>query len=161
MIDGKLIVWPDRIGLAFSILMLTGSLLLVIVGHEPLPQEPYPQWVPHLATEMTNDAWIVLAWQLYFVLPIWLFARLIDFVLGGPKHRYEARLDQEFRENQEFLIRQKYGWEEVNHHVFEEGHSFTDRMAVPEGWIYKHEGARNDALACSIVFVPSKPHKRF
>jgi hypothetical protein len=161
MLDDKVIVWPDRVGLAFSALMFAASLILVIFGTNPYPDTHHPMWIPVTQDEFRNLMSIFFEPQLYFALPLWLFVRMVDFVLGGPKRRYEARLDQEFRETNQFFINEKYGWEPVHDRITEDYFEYTHRMAVPEGWLYKFETGRGEARACSITFVPSKPHKRY
>jgi hypothetical protein len=161
MNNGKVIAWPDRVGLAFSVLLLAASIWLVYYTRTALPGAALSiPWQQAFREQIEDGSSVICEMQLFFALPIWLFLRLVDFVLGGPTRRHESRLDAEFRETAEFRLSNGYGWEEVVHLVWGETSEYFDRLAIPEGWIYKFEIRQGETRNCSITFVPLKPHKR-
>lgn len=73
--------WPDKVGLGFACLVVAFALLgLFLVTINTPPGTVTVQDLTHMGV------WIIKA-EVFVALPVWLAARLFDFVIGGPARR--------------------------------------------------------------------------
>jgi uncharacterized membrane protein len=74
--------WPDKVGIGVACLIVAFTLWTLFLLVTRLP--PEAAVTVYGLTRM--GAWTIKA-LLIVALPIWLAARLVDFVLGGPAKR--------------------------------------------------------------------------
>ena len=79
--------WPDKVGIGVASLIVAVALYGLVVllnGLPPTAPFEFQDW---------TRFWTALVKTLFFVaLPIWLAARLLDFVMGGPAKRKAKKL---------------------------------------------------------------------
>lgn len=74
--------WPDRLGIGVALLMVIGMALWTswVCAGAPLDVPRSDIW--HLSM-----VYLLPAAELLGALPIWLVARILDFILGGHQRR--------------------------------------------------------------------------
>jgi hypothetical protein len=78
--------WPDKVGIGVACLIVAVALYGLFVLLNGLPPE-----APFEVQDWTRFGVGLIKIELFVALPIWLAARLLDFVIGGPP---DARLKQ-------------------------------------------------------------------
>ena len=74
--------WPDKVGIGVACLIVAVALYGLFVLLNGLPSD-----VPFEFQDWTRFGVGLIKTELFVALPIWLAARLFDFVIGGPAKR--------------------------------------------------------------------------
>jgi hypothetical protein len=74
--------WPDKVGIGVACLIVAVALYVLFVLLNGLPPD-----VPFELQDWTRFGVGALNTLLFVALPMWLAARLFDFVIGGPAKR--------------------------------------------------------------------------
>ena len=78
--------WPDRVGIGAVLLLVVLVGTLVLFAHSPPAQEG-----ESVAVETLKLVLGTFSFGFFFGIPIWLIAKIIDFMLGGPWNRKRQR----------------------------------------------------------------------
>ena len=74
--------WPDKVGIGVACVIVAVALYVLFVLLNGLPPS-----VPFEVQDWTRYVFGVIRTEFFVALPIWIAARLFDFVIGGPAKR--------------------------------------------------------------------------